>query len=60
MHHGFENPLIEMLLHDRGLMGGDDVPMGLQLPLRAMLNYLVNEHGNQDDDDEDGPGIPAD
>ena len=53
-----ENPLIEMLLQDRGLMDG---PAGIQGPLRDMLNYLIHEHGDDDEDeDEDGAGMPAD
>ena len=50
---GFENPLIELLLQERGLMGGNG-PMGLQEPLREMLNFLMNNNGDAfvDDDDE--------
>jgi len=58
---GFENPLIEMLLQERGLMGGDG-PMGLQGPLREMLNFLMQNGGDGfgDDEEEEDAGIPAD
>lgn len=58
---GFENPLIAALLQDRGLMGGD-APMGLEGPLRALLSYVVHDQMGEfeNDEEEDGAGIPAD
>lgn len=62
---GFENPLITALLQDRGLLDMGGANVGLEGPLRALLSYMVHEHGDEqfdsDDDDENGgAGVPAD
>ena len=50
----FENPLIEMLLQQ------EDHHRAMQGPMRAMLAYLVNEHGILEEEDEVGIGMFAD